>query len=34
MASPNPLMFSKNDQEFVQLINDGDIKTFYDFLMY
>ena len=34
MASPNPLMFSKNDQEFVKLINDGDIKTFYDFLMY
>ena len=34
MASPNPLMFSKNDQEFVRLINDGDIKTFYDFLVY
>jgi hypothetical protein len=34
MASPNPLMFSKNDQEFVKLINDGDIKTFYDFLVY
>lgn len=34
MASPNPLMFSKNDQEFVKLINNGDIKTFYDFLMY
>lgn len=34
MASPNPLMFSKTDQEFVKLINDGDIKTFYDFLVY
>ena len=34
MASPNPLMFSKNDMEFVKLINDGDIKTFYDFLVY
>ena len=34
MASPNPLLFSKSDQEFVKLINDGDIKTFYDFLMY
>jgi hypothetical protein len=34
MASPNPLMFTKNDQEFVKLINDGDIKTFYDFLVY
>jgi len=34
MASPNPLLFSKSDQEFVKLINDGDIKTFYDFLVY
>ena len=34
MASPNPLMFSKNDVDFVKLINDGDIKTFYDFLVY
>jgi len=34
MASPNPLMFTKNDMEFVKLINDGDIKTFYDFLVY
>lgn len=34
MASPNPLMFTKSDQEFVKLINDGDIKTFYHFLLY
>jgi len=34
MASPNPLMFTKSDQEFVKLINDGDIKTFYHFLVY
>lgn len=34
MASPNPLLFSKSDQKFVKLINDGDIKTFYHFLIY
>tara|TARA_R100000908_G_scaffold65011_1_gene51203 strand:- start:272 stop:652 length:381 start_codon:yes stop_codon:yes gene_type:complete len=34
MASPNPLLFSKSDQKFVKLINDGDIKTFYHFLVY
>ena len=34
MASPNPLLFSKSDQNFVKLINDGDIKTFYHFLIY
>lgn len=34
LASPNPLLFSKNDMEFVKLINDGDIKTFYHFLIY
>jgi len=34
MASPNPLFFSKEDREFVKLINDGDITTFQDFLSY
>jgi len=34
MASPNPLFFSKEDREFVRLINDGDITTFQDFLSY
>jgi|DEB0MinimDraft_4_1074332.scaffolds.fasta_scaffold02221_7 hypothetical protein len=34
MASPNPLLFSKSDRKFVKLINDGDIKTFYHFLIY
>jgi hypothetical protein len=34
MASPNPLLFSKSDQKFMKLINDGDIKTFYHFLIY
>ena len=34
MASPNPLLFSESDQKFVKLINDGDIKTFYHFLVY
>ena len=34
MASPNPLLFSKSDQNFVKLINDGEIKTFYHFLIY
>ena len=34
MASPNPLLFSESDQKFVKLINDGDIKTFYHFLIY
>ena len=34
MASPNQLLFSESDQKFVKLINDGDIKTFYHFLIY
>ena len=34
MASPNPLLFSKEDRVFVSLINDGDITTFKDFLIY
>lgn len=34
MASPNPLMFTKSDKEFVKLINDGEVKTFYHFLVY
>lgn len=34
MASPNPLLFAKSDMEFAKLINDEDIKTFYDFLIY
>jgi len=34
MSSPNPLLFTKDDQDFVKLINDGDIKTFYHFLSY
>jgi len=34
MASPNPLFFSKEDREFVKLINDGEITTFKDFLSY
>ena len=34
MASPNPLLLSKEDRVFIQLINDGDITTFKDFLMY
>jgi|TARA_B110000977_G_scaffold86430_1_gene115128 hypothetical protein len=34
MASPNPLFFSKEDREFVRLINGGDITTFQDFLIY
>lgn len=34
LSSPNPLLFTKDDQDFVKLINDGDIKTFYHFLSY
>jgi hypothetical protein len=34
MASPNPLLFNESDQKFVKLINDGEIKTFYHFLVY
>jgi hypothetical protein len=34
MASPNPLLFNESDQKFVKMINDGDIKTFYHFLIY
>lgn len=34
MSSPNPLLFTKDDQDLVKLINDGDIKTFYHFLSY
>jgi hypothetical protein len=34
LSSPNPLLYTNYDQEFVKLINDGDIKTFYHFLSY
>jgi len=33
-AFPNPLYFSKSEFNFAHLINTGDIKTFYDFLIY
>jgi len=34
MTSLNPLLLSKEDRVFVSLINDGDIVTFNDFLIY
>jgi|TARA_B110000305_G_C19370646_1_gene604308 hypothetical protein len=34
MALPDPLLFSKEDIEFVRLIDVGEIRTFTDFLMF
>ena len=34
MTTTNPLLFSKDDIEFVRLINTGKIRTFTDFLCY
>lgn len=34
IASPNPLFFTKDDHTFVGLINEGEITTFQDFLIY
>lgn len=34
MTTTNPLLFSKDDIEFVRLIDTGKIRTFKDFLMF
>src|SRR6056300_1089989 len=34
MSTTNPLLFSKDDIEFVRLIDTGKIRTFKDFLMF
>jgi hypothetical protein len=34
MASPNPLLLTKIEREYIKLINDGEIKTYYDFLRF
>lgn len=34
IASPNPLFFTKDDHTFAGLINEGEITTFQDFLIY
>lgn len=34
LASPNPLLLAKIEREYIKLINDGEIKTFYDLLRF
>lgn len=34
LASPNPLLLTKMEREYIRLINLGEIKTFYDFLRF
>ena len=34
LASPNPLLLTKIEREYIKLINDGEIKTYYDFLRF
>lgn len=34
LASPNPLLLTKIERDYIKLINDGEIKTYYDFLCF
>jgi hypothetical protein len=34
LASPNPLLFTKDDRIFVKMINDEDITTFYHLISF
>ena len=34
LASPNPLLLTKIERDYIKLINDGEIKTYYDFLRF
>ena len=34
LASPNPLLLTKIERDYVKLINDGEIKTYYDFVRF
>jgi hypothetical protein len=34
LASPNPLLFTKDDRFFVKMINDEDITTFYHLISF
>lgn len=34
LASPNPLLLTKIEREYIKLINDGEIKTFYDLMRF
>jgi len=34
LSSPNPLLLTKIERDYIKLINDGEIKTYYDFLRF
>jgi len=34
LASPNPLLLTKIERDYIKLINDGEIKTYYDFVRF
>ena len=34
MSSPTPLLLTKIERDYIKLINDGEIKTHYDFIRF